>query len=73
MKTPDQTKKKMRVGLRQYMKPTPVLMRKVGDGLLGMSSMICGASIISDHKWVALTFLCIGAVGKFMSNFFSNE
>jgi hypothetical protein len=73
MENADNTPKKMKMGLSSYMKPTPKLLRKIGDGLLAMSTMVSGATIITDHKWVALTFLCVGAVGKFMTNLFSEE
>ena len=65
--------KKIRVSLKSYFKPTPKLMRKLGDGLLSMSTMVSASAIITDHKWIAITFLIIGAVGKFMTNFFSEE
>ena len=57
--------------LKNYFKPTPVLMRKLGDALLGASTFITGFGIIGEHKWLALVALLIGVAGKFLSNFFS--
>ena len=57
--------------VKNYFKPTPVLFRKIGDALLGVSTFITGYGIASDHDWVAYTALFIGVVGKFLTNFFS--
>jgi len=73
MENTDNAPKKMKMGFSSYMKPTPKLFRKIGDGLLAMSTMVSGSMIVMDHKWFALTFLCVGAVGKFMTNLFSEE
>ena len=66
-------KKKIKIGLSSYFKPTPKLMRKLGDGLLAMSTMISSSAIMTDHKCIALSSLFIGAIGKFMTNLFSEE
>jgi hypothetical protein len=65
--------KQIKMGLKSYFKPTPKLMRKLGDGLLAMSTMVSSSAIMTDHKWVALSSLLIGAIGKFMTNLFSEE
>jgi hypothetical protein len=70
--TPE-VKKKMSMSLKSYMKPTPTLMRKIGDGLLAMSTMVTGSAIFTDHKWVAISSLLVGAIGKFITNLFSEE
>ena len=50
----------MEEALRKYFKPTPILMRKIGDALLGVSTFITGYGIIKDHEWVALIALFVG-------------
>tara|TARA_R110000868_G_scaffold67860_1_gene200950 strand:+ start:177 stop:359 length:183 start_codon:yes stop_codon:yes gene_type:complete len=55
----------------KYYAPTPAKWRKLGDALLGVSTTITGFAIYEDVKWIALTALAIGVVGKFLSNFFS--
>ena len=70
--TPE-VKKKMSMSLKSYMKPTPTLMRKIGDGLLAMSTMVTGSAIFTDHKCVAISSLLVGAIGKFITNLFSEE
>lgn len=62
----------MNVKQRYYL-PTPKFWRKVGDGLLGASTMITAASIYSDYEWLAMSSLLIGVIGKFMTNLFSDS
>ena len=56
---------------QKYYTPTPAKWRKLGDTLLGVSTTITGFAIYEEVKWVAITALAIGVVGKFLSNFFS--
>ena len=56
-----------------YFKPTPKKWRKLGDALLATSTTVAGFAIVEDYKWVALTAVLIGAIGKFLSNFFTEE
>ena len=55
----------------KYYAPTPAKWRKLGDALLGVSTTITGFAIYEDVKWIAITAVIIGVVGKFLSNFFS--
>lgn len=64
---------KNKFGMSQYGKPTPAKWRKLGDGLLAFSTMISGSMIMTDHKWIALGSVLVGAIGKFITNFFSEE
>ncbi len=61
----------MKDPVKEYYKPVPVKWRKLGDALLATSSTISGYAIVADMKWLALTSLVFGAVGKFLTNFFS--
>jgi len=54
-----------------YAKPTPAKWRKLGDALLAVSTTITTYAIVEEMKWLALTAVLLGAVGKFMTNFFS--
>ena len=56
-----------------YWKPTPLILRKLGDALLGIFSIASVSSTITDHKNLAIASLIIGIVGKVLSNFFSEE
>lgn len=56
-----------------YYQPTPIFWRKLGDGLLGISTFITGMAISADYKEIAIVSLIIGSVGKFLTNFFKTE
>jgi hypothetical protein len=56
-----------------YMKPTPKKWRKLGDALLGMSLFITGTAVYNDVDWLVYTSAAIGVIGKFLTNFFSEE
>lgn len=59
--------------LNKYYAPTPTKWRKLGDALLGASTTITGFSIYNDMKEVAIAALLLGVIGKFLSNFFTEE
>lgn len=56
-----------------YYKPTPSKWRKLGDTLLGVSTTITGYSLYVDLKWVAGVALALGVLGKFLTNFFTDD
>lgn len=64
-------KKETKLAFKGYYTPTPMLFRKLGDALLGVSAMVQTYAIVEEIKWLAITFLFIGVVGKFLSNFFT--
>jgi len=64
---------KTKFGYRQYFRPTPRMFRRLGDSLLMASTFALGYSIISEHKVVAIICLIIGIMGKFLTNFFSED
>ena len=53
--------------------PTPKKWRKLGDALLAVSTAITGFALYENVKWVALTALITGVIGKFLTNFFTEE
>ncbi len=57
---------------KKYYSPTPKKWRKLGDALLAVSTAITGYAMYEDIKWVALTALITGVVGKFLTNFFTD-
>lgn len=59
--------------LKNYWKPTPKFWRKIGDCLLGISTFLTGSLIITNNQTWALLALGVGVVGKFLTNFFSDE
>lgn len=64
---------KNKFGLKQYQKPTPKKLRKLGDALLAVSTFVSGTAIVNDMKYIALAAVAVGAVGKFLTNFFAEE
>jgi hypothetical protein len=58
---------------QDYYSPTPKKWRKLGDALLGVSTTITGFAIYENEKWVALTALVLGVIGKFLTNFFGED
>ena len=59
--------------VEKYYTNVPVIWRKVGDGLLSVSTFITMSAISVDNDVLAYTALGIGIVGKFITNFFSEN
>lgn len=59
--------------LSDYYKPTPAKWRKIGDSLLAGSTVITAASFIGDYHTLGMIALIIGATGKFITNFFTDD
>ena len=57
---------------KNYWHPTPKKWRKFGDALLGVALMGIPADL-AGYKWVGITMFIIGIVGKFITNFFTDE
>lgn len=58
---------------KNYWSPTPLRMRKLGDALLGAGTTITTFAIANDNKTVALIACISGALGKFLTNFFTDD
>lgn len=58
---------------KNYWKPTPKFFRKLGDTLLASSTMIAGFSIYSGYEWTAMIAIGSGVIGKFLTNFTSED
>jgi hypothetical protein len=57
---------------KNYWHPTPKKWRKFGDALLGVALMGIPADL-AGYKWVGITMFIIGIVGKFITNFFTED
>jgi hypothetical protein len=57
---------------KNYWHPTPKKWRKLGDALLGVALMGVPADL-AGYKWVGITMFIVGIVGKFLTNFFTND
>lgn len=63
----------MGFGLKDYQKPTPKKLRRLGDSLLAASTFITTYSFMENYNKIAIASLVIGVIGKFLTNFFSTE
>ena len=64
--------KKLKFGLKEYSKPTPKKLRRLGDGLL-LASTILTNEMMVEKPAVASVALLAGVIGKFLTNFFSEQ
>lgn len=58
---------------KNYYKPTPKKLRVLGDSLLAVSTFITTFALYSEYTTVAIVSLCVGVVGKFLTNFFKED
>jgi hypothetical protein len=56
-----------------YKQPTPWQCRKFGDALLAACTFVTTSAIIGNYHKLAIGALTVGALGKFISNFFIDE
>lgn len=67
-------KKTIIMGIKEkYWSNTPVFWKKIGDAMLASSTTITTFAIYNDYKWVAITALIAGTLGKFISNLFTEN
>ena len=70
--------------LKNYYKPTPKKWRKIGDTLLAVSSVLAIGGLWQfdnlkdiftafEIKAMIVTSIALGAVGKFLTNFFKED
>lgn len=64
--------KKIKFGLGEYSKPTPKKLRRLGDGLLLVSTIVTEETIVDKPALASVALIC-GVIGKFLTNFFSAE
>jgi len=56
-----------------YSQPTPVMVQKIGHALLVTSVTIGTYSIYNDYKVFGIIAICMGAIGQFLSTFFTAD
>lgn len=56
-----------------YWKPTTKTMRAIGDTLLGVGTLASSYGIMEGEKDIAILCLGSGVVGKFITNFTTDE
>ena len=60
----------MKFGTKEYYKPTPQKLRKLGDALLAVSLVAIPVSL-AGNELAGYILLGFGIVGKFLTNYFS--
>ncbi len=63
----------MKASIRHFYNPTPAKLRKLGDALLASATFVTSLAIVQNYKTVALVAVIVGAVGKFITNFFTED
>jgi hypothetical protein len=66
-----QTKQRPRLKFKGYFEPTPKRLRVLGDSIAAASLFVAGLNI--EHPKLMLGCGIAGAVGKFITNFFTDE
>ena len=64
----------MKFGLKHYWKPTPLKMRKLGDSIAVACGSISGLAYIGQAPtWVITSLIIAAFVGKFITNYFTED
>ena len=66
-----QTNKRPRLKFKSYFAPTPKRLRVLGDSIAAASLFVAGLNLA--HPKIMLACGVAGAVGKFITNFFTDE
>lgn len=66
-----QAKQRPRLRFKNYFAPTPKRLRVLGDSIAAGSLFVAGLNI--EHPKLMLACGIAGAVGKFVTNFFTDE
>lgn len=63
----------MKFGLKSYFKPTPKRLRVFGDSLAAAGTLGASIAVLNGHPVAGTTIMVVAVVGKFISNFFTEE
>ncbi len=66
-----ETQKRTRISFKSYFEPTPKRFRVIGDSIAAGSLFVAGLNI--DHPKLMLIIGICGGLGKFITNFFTDE
>lgn len=64
---------KIKFGWKDYFKPTPKRIRVFGDSLAAAGTFGAGIAVLNGHPIVGTVVMVISVLGKFISNFFTEE
>ena len=60
-------------GLKEYFKPTPKRFRVLGDSLAAAGTLGASIAVLNGHPTAGTSILIVAVVGKFLSNFFTED
>lgn len=66
-----QAKQRPRLRFKNYFSPTPKRLRVLGDSIAAASLFIAGLNL--EHPKIMLVSGVLGGLGKFITNFFTDE
>lgn len=65
--------KKLKFGWKEYFAPTPKRLRVLGDSLAAAGTFGASIVVLNGHPLAGTIIMAVAVVGKFVSNFFSEE
>jgi hypothetical protein len=65
--------KKLEFGWSHYFEPTPKRIRVLGDSLAAAGTFAAGIVTLNGHPLAGTIVMIVAIVGKFISNFFSEN
>lgn len=63
----------MKFGWSHYFKPTPKRLRIFGDSLAAAGTFGAGIVVLNGHPVMGTIIMGIAVIGKFISNFFTDD
>jgi hypothetical protein len=63
----------MKFSWKSYFEPTPKRMRIFGDSLAAAGTFGAGIVVLNGHPVMGTIIMGIAVIGKFISNFFSDD
>lgn len=63
----------MKFGWSHYFKPTPKRLRVFGDSLAAAGTFGATIVVLNGHPLAGTVIMIVGVVGKFISNFFTED
>lgn len=64
---------KIKFGWKEYFAPTPKRLRVFGDSLAAAGTLGASIAVLNGHPIAGTVIMVIAVVGKFISNFFTEE
>ena len=63
----------MKIGFKHYFEPTPKRIRVFGDSLAAAGTFGASVVILNGHPLAGTIIMVVAVIGKFISNFFSED